>query len=73
VEFERALGKNWGLAVFYDAGNAFNALSDINWAQGAGIGVRRYTLIGPVKLDLARQVGVKDPSFRLHVTVGFAW
>jgi translocation and assembly module TamA len=73
VELERALGENWGVAVFYDAGNAFDNFSDYEIFEGAGIGVRRYTPIGPVRIDFARQLGVQDPSTRLHIGVGFGW
>ena len=62
VELERALGKDWGVVLFYDAGNAFDSFSDYRIYEGAGLGVRRYTPIGPVKVDLARQIGVDDPS-----------
>lgn len=73
VELEKALGVNWGVALFYDAGNAFNTFPNIEWRQGAGLGVRRYTLVGPIKIDIARQIGRPDPSYRLHVSVGFGW
>lgn len=73
VELERALSENWGVALFYDAGNAFDSFSDYEIFQGAGFGVRRYTPVGPVKIDLARQIGIADPSYRLHVSIGFAW
>ncbi len=73
IELERKLWDNWGVACFYDVGNAFNSLSDIEWAQGAGIGVRYYTQVGPVKVDVARQVGEPDPAWRLHLSVGFGW
>jgi len=73
LELERALGENWGGALFYDIGNAFDSLSEYELAQGAGIGIRRYTPVGPVRIDLARQVGQKDPSYRLHLSVGFGW
>jgi len=73
VELERAVSENWGMAVFYDAGNAFDSFSDYEIFEGAGFGVRRYTPVGPVKIDLARQLGVPDPSIRLHVSIGFAW
>ncbi len=70
IELERAIGKDWGLAVFYDTGNAFNSFSDMQLAQGAGMGLRYYSPIGPIKLDIARQIGVRDPDFRLHITIG---
>jgi translocation and assembly module TamA len=73
AEVEVPLGENWGVAAFFDLGSAFNALTAIDWARGAGLGVRRYTMVGPVKIDIARQIGVADPSYRLHVSVGFGW
>lgn len=73
VEVERAIGANWGVALFFDAGDAFNSYNDVNWRQGAGLGGRWYTPVGPVKLDLARQIGEEDPSWRLHLSVGFGW
>ncbi|PLX99086.1 MAG: outer membrane protein assembly factor [Desulfuromonas sp.] len=73
IELERAVAEKWGLAVFYDTGNAFNTLSDYELARAAGIGLHWYTLIGPIKIDVARQLSVTDPSYRLHLSVGFAW
>jgi translocation and assembly module TamA len=70
IELERPVTGNWGAAVFYDAGNAFNSFSRIRLFQGAGVGVRYYSRIGAIKVDVARQIGVDDPDFRLHVTVG---
>lgn len=73
LELNRAMFKNWGLAVFYDAGNAFNYYGDFELFQGAGIGVRYYTIVGALRLDVARQIDVDDPSYRFHLTVGFAF
>jgi translocation and assembly module TamA len=71
AEIEKRLWKNWGVAAFYDAGNAFNTFKGIDLQQGAGLGIRYFTPVGPIRLDLARQVGVRDPDFRIHLTVGF--
>jgi len=71
VELERALFTDWGVAAFFDAGNAFNSLGRFRLYKGAGLGVRYYTPIGALQLDLARQIGVDNPSFRVHFTVGF--
>ncbi|ALC15973.1 autotransporter secretion outer membrane protein TamA [Desulfuromonas soudanensis] len=73
VELEVPIGENWGVAAFFDLGSAFNSVTEIDWARGAGLGVRRYTMVGPVKIDIARQIGVADPSYRVHVSVGFGW
>jgi translocation and assembly module TamA len=73
IELERALGEKWGVAVFFDTGNAFNNLANMDLQHGAGLGVRRYTPVGPVRLDLARQFGVADPGYRIHLSIGFGW
>jgi translocation and assembly module TamA len=71
LEIEYALNDTWGLAVFYDVGSAFNATHDMEWIEGAGIGVRRYTPIGPVKLDLASRVNDDNGGVRIHFSIGF--
>ncbi|MBE0427020.1 MAG: outer membrane protein assembly factor [Nitrospirae bacterium] len=70
VEIERPVYDNLGIAIFYDAGNAFNSFSDITLFQGAGLGIRYYSAVGMLRLDLARQIDVDDPKFRIHFTVG---
>ena len=70
IELERAIGENWAVAAFYDTGNSFNDLDTLDVAQGAGLGIRYYTPVGPIRLDIARQVGVSDPEYRFHFTVG---
>jgi translocation and assembly module TamA len=71
VEIEKAFSDLWGLAAFYDVGNAFDSFNQIDLKQGAGIGVRIYTPVGPIRLDLARQINVPNPDFRVHFSVGF--
>ncbi len=73
MELERAMGEKWGVAFFYDVGNAFNDFTSMDLKQGAGLGIRRYTPVGPVRLDLARQFGVDDPGYRIHLSIGFGW
>ncbi|MEA3362527.1 MAG: autotransporter assembly complex family protein [Thermodesulfobacteriota bacterium] len=74
LELEKKLSANWGIAAFYDIGNAFNDLNNYDLAQGAGLGVRYYSQIGTIALDLARQVGsVGENRYRIHFGVGFGW
>lgn len=68
VEYEYNFAGDFAAAAFYDVGNAFNDFSDPNLKAGAGVGLRWYTLIGPVQLDLAR--ALDDDSFRIHFTIG---
>ncbi len=72
LELEYAITKNWAVAAFYDVGNAFNSWDSLNLAQGAGIGIRYYTIAGPIRVDVARQINVDDPKIQLHVSLGFA-
>ncbi len=70
-EVERAVGEDWGIAAFYDTGNAFDSFSSMSLVQAAGLGVRYYTRVGPIRLDVARQIDEKRPVIRVHFTVGF--
>jgi translocation and assembly module TamA len=71
LELERALLDSWGVSLFYDVGNAFQSFTNFRLYQGAGIGLHYYTRVGGLNLSLARQVGVSDPGFRVHFTIGF--
>jgi translocation and assembly module TamA len=71
IELERALFKDWGVSVFYDAGNAFTSYSEIKLFQGAGVGLHYYTSVGALNLSVARPLGSDKPSIHIHFTVGF--
>ncbi|MBI5584971.1 MAG: outer membrane protein assembly factor [Deltaproteobacteria bacterium] len=72
LELEKAFSPVWGLAAFYDGGNAFDDFGQIEWKQDAGLGLRIYTPVGPVRIDLARQFGETDNQFRVSLSIGFA-
>lgn len=71
IELERALFKNWGVSVFFDAGNTFTSFSDVTLFQGAGVGLHYYTAVGGLNLSVARPLDRDRPSIHLHFTVGF--
>jgi len=73
AELEKRFLKNWGAAVFYDIGNAFNNLGNYDLAQGAGIGLRYFTPVGPARLDVARAFGADRDGYRLHIGLGVGW
>lgn len=69
IEYDFAVAEDWKLAVFADAGNAFNDWSDFGLKKSLGIGVRWLSPIGPIRVDLASPLD-DDDSFRIHVTMG---
>lgn len=73
AELEKRFLSKWGMAVFYDVGNAFNTFADYDLAHGAGIGARYFTPVGPVRVDLARTIGADQVSYRLHIGLGIGW
>lgn len=79
VEMRKRLTERLGLAVFVDGGAAFRASlpdfsEDIRW--GAGMGLRYYTPIGPVRLDVATPLNPRsgtDNPVQVYVSVGQAF
>lgn len=70
TELEYLVGDDWSISAFADIGNAFNDYSDIQLKAGVGIGFRYYTIVGPVRLDLAYPLDDFDNSLRIHFSLG---
>ena len=69
IEFEHSFENKWGVAVFYDGGNAIDNMAD-DLERGAGFGLRWQSPIGPVRIDLASAVSQEGQPWRLHITIG---
>jgi translocation and assembly module TamA len=68
-------GENWGLAAFLDGGMVYSDPSpdfgeDLRW--GAGLGFRYYTIIGPVRFDVATPLNGRDDddSVQIYISIG---
>jgi translocation and assembly module TamA len=61
LEYEQRIVGGWGAAGFYDVGNALEQFGD-HLASGAGIGLRWFSPVGMVRLDLAWPID--DPAHR---------
>jgi translocation and assembly module TamA len=71
VEFERMFTREWGGAVFVDAGDAFDSFDAYEWEVGVGVGVRWRSPVGPVRVDIAHGLGdAAQSSLRLHFNIG---
>ena len=69
LELDHSLSGKWGVAVFYDAGNAGNDITD-KLARGAGVGLRWKSPVGPVRLDLASALSRDGQPWRVHINIG---
>lgn len=69
LEIDRLVRPQWAIAAFVDSGSAFND-SDIEFSTGAGLGIRWYSPVGPVRLDIAHPFDDPDEDFRIHLSLG---
>lgn len=71
MEVDQRVWGNWSLAAFVDSGNAFDDFSGLTLKTGVGGGLRWYSPLGPVRVDIAFPLDKDAPdSWRLHVTLG---
>ncbi len=70
VEYEHRFLPNWSLAGFVDVGNAFNDWSAPELKTGVGLGLRWYSIVGPVRVDIAQARDFTGQPWRLHLSVG---
>ena len=70
AEIEWEFRTNWSAAAFFDAGNAFNDWGDAKLKKGAGLGVRWYSIAGPVRVDIAQALDIQGHPWQLHFTIG---
>ena len=71
AEYQYWFKPPYGVAVFYDAGNAADTLRDLHPKSGYGIGARWRSPVGPINVDVAYGHAVK--KFRLHFSLGFTF
>lgn len=70
AEVEMKVLTNWSVAAFVDVGNAFNDWSERNLKRGVGVGVRWYSVVGPIRIDFAQALDVEGRPWRIHFTMG---
>lgn len=70
AEIEMKFLNNWSAALFFDIGNAFNDWSNPELKRGIGVGVRWYSIAGPIRVDIAQALDLIDKPWRLHFTIG---
>ncbi|MGH8159001.1 MAG: autotransporter assembly complex protein TamA [Rhodanobacter sp.] len=70
TEVEHYFTRNWGMAAFVDAGNAFSGV-DYQPKIGAGLGVRWRSPVGMIRLDLGTPIhNSQAHGIELHLVIG---
>ncbi|HKR76338.1 MAG TPA: BamA/TamA family outer membrane protein [Rhodanobacter sp.] len=70
AEVEHYFTRNWGIATFIDAGNAFDG-TDYRPKLGTGIGVRWRSPVGMIRVDLGTPIHDSQHSgVVLHLVIG---
>ena len=77
VELRQRIFDSYGVVAFVDAGQVTSNGKPLSgsWHEGAGIGARYYTSIGPIRLDVAVPLN-KLPggdSFEVYIGIGQAF
>jgi translocation and assembly module TamA len=77
TEFRQRIGRNLGFAVFLDAGQVSQNINPLNSTLrfGTGAGVRYYTPIGPIRLDVAVPINrlPGGDAFEIYIGLGQAF
>jgi translocation and assembly module TamA len=70
AELEYHFKPKWSAAVFFDIGNAFNEWNAVDLKMGAGVGIRWYSIAGPIRLDFAQALDTPGKPWSIHFTIG---
>ena len=71
AEYQYWFKPPWGVAFFYDAGNAADSIKELKPKSGFGVGARWRSPVGPINVDVAYGQAVKRA--RLHFSLGFTF
>lgn len=69
MEIDRLIAEKWSIAAFVDTGNAFDDF-DVDFKTGVGLGLRWYSPLGPIRIDVAHPLDDPTRDYRLHITLG---
>ncbi len=71
IELDQQIATDWSLAAFVDSGNAYDSINDFNPATGVGVGIRWFSPLGPIRVDVAVPLEKDAPDdYRVHITLG---
>ncbi len=71
IEAQHWFAPAWGIATFYDVGDAADSPAALSLKAGYGVGARWKSPVGPINLDIAYGRATKET--RLHFSLGFTF
>ena len=71
LEYQYPIRPEWAAAAFIDAGNAADSWKGFRAVRGIGVGVRWFSPVAPLALDVA--YGQATRKWRLHFSLGVAF
>jgi translocation and assembly module TamA len=71
AEYNHFFTRDWGMAIFVDAGDAADSPGRLSPVFGYGLGARYGSPVGPVNLDVA--YGEATDELRLHFSLGVSF
>ena len=69
LEVDYLFSDEYRVALFTDQGNAFNHWQDWQVKKSVGIGFRWVTVIGAIRLDIAKALD-DEQQWQAHITIG---
>jgi len=70
IEYDYEFIRDWSVALFVDAGNAFNRWEDYDAKVGVGIGMRWRSPVGMARIDLGFPLEDSSELLQVYITVG---
>ncbi|MDJ0928199.1 MAG: autotransporter assembly complex family protein [Gammaproteobacteria bacterium] len=71
VEIDQTVFGSWAVAAFIDGGNAFDDFDDIDPQFSVGAGIRWFSPLGPIRVDIGVPLASDAPDdYRLHISLG---
>ena len=69
IEVTRDLPRNFGIAAFYDIGNAFNDFKEPGFEYSVGLGVRYNIAVASFGVDVAQPLSESGRSPKVHLYI----
>lgn len=71
LEYQYPITDSIAVALFHDMGDVQTKFNELKWRQSTGMGVRWFSPVAPLSIDIAR--AQKDKKWRWHLSLGLVF